>query len=185
MTEPARNATLSAGATPSRGRLGRADVRAHGDVHADEAGRGREHRADQEADRGAPAELVVEAEREERHDRDDRDRRVLLAQVRGGALLDGARDLLHPLVARGLLQQPPGQVRGRTAIATPAQTSANSTAWSLKKSIHPPGQGAQSDAEAASARGIMQHKPEACRVGTRAPRGVSAGAGTVSPTCSA
>ena len=92
------------------GRLGRAHVRAHGDVHADEAGRGREHRADQEADRGSPAELVVEAEQQERHDRDDRDRRVLLAEVRGRALLDGAGDLPHPLVARRLLEQPPGQV---------------------------------------------------------------------------
>ena len=55
-------------------------------------------------------ELVVEAEQQERHDRDDRDRRVLLAEVRGRALLDGAGDLLHPLVARRLLEQPPGQV---------------------------------------------------------------------------
>ena len=62
MTEPARNATLNAGRDALARRLGGADVRAHGDVHADEAGGGREHGADQEADRGAPAELVVEAE---------------------------------------------------------------------------------------------------------------------------
>ena len=91
-------------------RLGRADVRAHGDVHADEAGGRREDRADQEAERRPPAELVVEAEQEERDDRDDRDRRVLLLQVGRGAFLDGARDLLHPLVARRLPEQPPGQV---------------------------------------------------------------------------
>ena len=61
-------------------RLGRAGVRAHGDVHADEAGGRGEEGADDEAERGSPAELVVEAEQQERHDRDDRDRRVLLAR---------------------------------------------------------------------------------------------------------
>ena len=106
MTEPARNATLQRGLEPVAGRLGRPRVRAHGDVHADEAGGRREHRADEEADGGPPAELVVEAEQEERHDRDDRDRRVLPAQVGRGALLHGAGDLAHPLVAGRLLQQP-------------------------------------------------------------------------------
>ena len=66
-------------------------------------------RADEEADRRPPAERVVEAEQEERHDRDDGDRRVLAAQVRGGALLHGARDLLHPLVAGRLPQEPDGE----------------------------------------------------------------------------
>ena len=42
--------------------LGGAHVRAHGDVHPNEAGRRREHSADQEPDRSPPAELVVEAE---------------------------------------------------------------------------------------------------------------------------
>ena len=79
-------------------------VRAHGDVHPDEAGRGRQDRADEKADRRRPAERVVEAEQQERHDRDDRDRLVLAAQVRGGALLHGARDLLHALVACRLSQ---------------------------------------------------------------------------------
>ena len=92
-------------------RLRRADVRPHRDVHPDEAGRGRQNCPDQEADRGAPAELVVEAEREERHDGHERDGRVLLAEVRGGALLDGAGDLPHPLVPGRLLHQPPGQVQ--------------------------------------------------------------------------
>ena len=109
MTEPARNATLSAGPSPSRAGLGGADVRAHGDVHADEAGGGREDRADQEAERRPPAELVVEAEQQERDDRDDRDRHVLPAQVGAGAFLHGARDLAHPLVAGGLLEEPGGQ----------------------------------------------------------------------------
>ena len=44
------------------GRLGRACVRAHGDVHPDEAGGARQHRADQEAEGGPPAELVVDPE---------------------------------------------------------------------------------------------------------------------------
>ena len=92
-------------------RLRGADVRAHGDVHPDEAGRGGEQRADEEADRGAPAELVVEAEQEERHDGHEGDGRVLLAEVRSRALLDGAGDLPHPLVPGRLLQQPPGQVQ--------------------------------------------------------------------------
>ena len=87
------------------------DVRAHRDVHPDEARRRREHGADEEPERRAPAELVVEAEQEERHDRDDRDRRVLLAEVRGGALLHGARDLLHALVPGRLLEQPPREVQ--------------------------------------------------------------------------
>ena len=92
------------------GGLRRAHVRAHGDVHADEARRRREHRADQEADRGPPAELVVEAEQQERDDRDDGDRHVLAAQVRRGAFLHGARDLLHALRARGLLEDPAREV---------------------------------------------------------------------------
>ena len=90
-------------------RLRRAHVRPHRDVHPDEAGRRRENRADQEADGRPPPELVVEAEDEERHDRDDRDRRVLASEVRGRAFLHGARDLAHPLVAVGLLQQPVGE----------------------------------------------------------------------------
>ena len=85
-------------------------VRAHGHVHPDEAGGRRKHRSDQEPERGPPTELVVDAEQDERHHGDDRDRRVLLAQVRRSAFLHGRRDLPHPLVAGGLLEQPPGQV---------------------------------------------------------------------------
>ncbi len=101
---------VQGGLQPTAGRLGRPAVRAHGDVHADEAGSRRQHRPDQEAERRAPAELVVEAEDEERHDRDERDRRVLLPQVGRSAFLDGARDLPHPLVSGRLLEQPPGQI---------------------------------------------------------------------------
>ena len=99
------------GLKPLAGRLCRSDVRAHGDVHPDEAGRSRQERADEEAECDAPAQLVVEAEQEERRDRDDRDRRVLLAEVRGRALLDGAGDLAHPLVPGRLLEQPPGEIQ--------------------------------------------------------------------------
>ena len=83
-----------------------AGVRPDGDVHADESGRRRQDRADQEADGRSPAERVVEAEQQERDDRDHRDRLVLAAQVGRGALLDGARDLLHALGAGRLPQQP-------------------------------------------------------------------------------
>ena len=70
--------------------LGDPRVRADRDVHADEA-RGRaEDGADDEAEAGAPAELVVEPEEQEGHDRDGRDRHVLALQVGGRSLLHGA-----------------------------------------------------------------------------------------------
>ena len=85
------------------GRLGDAGVGPHREVHADEAGRAGEGAADHEADRG----LVVLQEPE--HDRDrHRDRgddHVLAVEVGLGALLHRARDFLHALVARRLLQQ--------------------------------------------------------------------------------
>ena len=75
----------------------------------------------------APAERVVEAEQQERHDRDDRDRRVLAAQVRRGALLHGARDLLHALVACRLAEQPDRELEA-VDDGCAAHSSANSTA---------------------------------------------------------
>src|SRR4029450_4464075 len=84
-------------------------VGAPGDVHADEAGGRRERCANQEADGGAPAELVVEAEQEEGDDRAERDRHVLPPQGRRRALLNGARDLLHALAAGRATQYPVGQ----------------------------------------------------------------------------
>ena len=56
------------------GRSGGTHVGADGDVHADEAGRCRQTGADEEAEGAAPAELVVEAEQQERDDRDERRR---------------------------------------------------------------------------------------------------------------
>jgi hypothetical protein len=82
--------------------LGGADVRPYCDVHADEAGGRREDCADQKAHGRAPAELVVEANQEERDDRHGRDRHVLAAQVGGGAFLDRVADLPHPLASRRL-----------------------------------------------------------------------------------
>ena len=90
--------------------LGRTQIRPHGHVHADEAGGRREDGADHEAEGGSPPERVVEPDQQDRSDRDVRDRRVLLAQVGGGALLHGARDLTHALIACRLLEEPVGQV---------------------------------------------------------------------------
>ena len=94
---------------PSFRRLGGAHVGPDGDVHADEPRGGRQDRPDEEADGGAPAQLVVEAEQEKRRDRHEPDRRVLPAQVRLSTFLHGARDLLHSLGSRGLPDHPGGQ----------------------------------------------------------------------------
>ena len=51
VTVPPLNATDIAGDEAAAGRLGGAHVGAHGDVHADEAGRGGQRRADHEAER--------------------------------------------------------------------------------------------------------------------------------------
>jgi hypothetical protein len=98
------------GLQPAARSLRGAAVRPHGDVHADEACGRRQRGTDQEPERGPPAELVVDADQDERHDRDHRDRRVLLAQVRGRTFLNGVGDLAHPLVPGRLLEQPPGQI---------------------------------------------------------------------------
>src|SRR5450759_32119 len=91
------------------GRLSGADIRAHRYVHADESRGCRKHRANEEANRRSPAELVVEADQEKRDHRDDGDRRVLLAQIGARALLDGVRDLANPLCPGRLLEQPHDQ----------------------------------------------------------------------------
>jgi hypothetical protein len=89
--------------------LRRAHVRADGHVHADEPRRRGEERPDEETNGRPPAQLVVEAEQEERHHRDDRDRRVLALQVRSRTLLHRPRDLLHPLGACRAAEQPDSQ----------------------------------------------------------------------------
>ena len=87
------------GEAAGRGGLGCAGVRAHRDVHADEAGCGGQAGADGVAD----ADLEPEEEGEEHEDdhANHGDGCVLAAEVGGGTLLDGRRDLLHPLVAGG------------------------------------------------------------------------------------
>ena len=86
-----------AGAERLRGGLRGAHVGAHRDEHADEAGRAGKDRADGEADRGGHREQAP-GEHED-HDADDGDRRILARQVGGGALADGAGNLLHAGVA--------------------------------------------------------------------------------------
>ena len=86
--------------------LGGADIGADSHVHPGEAGCGGKDRADQEAEGGAPAEIVPETDAEEDDDRDDADRHVLPAKVGGGTLLDGQRDLLHAVGAFGQSEEP-------------------------------------------------------------------------------
>ena len=115
VTVPPLKATSNAGAMPAAGRLGDARVGAHGDVHADVAGRGREHGADQEAEGLLPAERardgVASSSRRRDHDGDDADGAVLPVQVGVRAFLDRSLDLAHALVARRLLQDPRGQIQ--------------------------------------------------------------------------
>ena len=57
----------------------------------------------------ATVDVLDEEEHDEEHDADDRDRRVLAAEVRGGALLDGRRQGLHGGVAGRQREQRPGR----------------------------------------------------------------------------
>ncbi len=85
-----------AGKRGDRGLRG-AHVGAHRDVHADEAGGARKHRADQEADADQPAEQI--ADDQEDHDADDADGGVLALEIGLRAFAHGGRDLLHPRAA--------------------------------------------------------------------------------------
>ena len=85
-----------------RRRLRGAHVGADRDVHADEAGRARQHRADQEADRDQHAEEV--GQQREDHDADDADRHVLALQIGLRAFAHGGRDFLHARIAGIRLQ---------------------------------------------------------------------------------
>jgi hypothetical protein len=78
--------------------LRRADVGADRNIHADEARRGREQGAEQEADRHGEAE--EDRHQHEEHRADDADGGVLPPEIGGGALLDGLGDLLHAGGAR-------------------------------------------------------------------------------------
>ena len=83
-------------------RLGRglrdAHVGAHRHVHADEAGRARQHRADGKAGRHQPAE--GEAEDEKDHDADDSDGGVLALEIGLRALAHRRGNFLHLRVPR-------------------------------------------------------------------------------------
>ena len=86
----------SAGERGGRGLRG-AHVGANRDVHADEAGSARQHRADRKADRDQHAEEV--GEQREDHDADEADGGVLAPQIGLRALAHGGRDFLHPRIA--------------------------------------------------------------------------------------
>ena len=88
---------VEAAAQRRRGGLRGADVGAHRDVHADEAGRPRQDRADEEADADLQPEEV--GERHEQHEPDDRDGGVLAPQIGLRAFRDGAGNFLHALGA--------------------------------------------------------------------------------------
>ena len=85
---------VEAGGKPLPGRLGGADIGAHRDVHAGIARRGRQHRADDEADRDVIA-MQRHAKDDQDHHAHDADRGVLAVEIGAGALLDGGGDLLH------------------------------------------------------------------------------------------
>ena len=91
----------SAGQRRRRGLRG-AHVGANRDVHADEAGSTRQHRADQEADRDQHAEEV--GQQREDHDADQADGHVLALEIGLRALAHRGRDFLHPRIARIGLQ---------------------------------------------------------------------------------
>ena len=80
-----------------RGRLRRPDIGAHRHVHADEAGRSGEDRADEEADGDLQSEKI--GERHEQNHADDADGSVLPAQVGLCPFRNRPGDLLHPLGA--------------------------------------------------------------------------------------
>ena len=82
---------------PGTRRFGGADVGADRDVHADEAGRPRQHRAEYEADRGNQSQRDRDQCRDDHAD--DADRGILLGQIGPGTLLDRLGDFLHPGVA--------------------------------------------------------------------------------------
>ena len=82
----------TAGQRLHRGLRG-ADVGAHRDIHADEAGGAGQDRADGEADRDQPAEQ--QPDHDEDHDPHHADGGVLAFQISLRALTDGGGDLLH------------------------------------------------------------------------------------------
>jgi hypothetical protein len=94
---------LAASTSLARGFRG-ADVRAHGNIHADITGNTRKCRTDQIADCHFPAE---KGKGQREYDGAcDRDGRVLPVEVGVGAFLDRAGDFLHACIAGGLRIDP-------------------------------------------------------------------------------
>src|SRR4029077_10959220 len=98
---------------------------------------------------------------EERHDRNDRNRRVLLAEIRSGTLLDRPRDLLHLLVAGRLPEQPPGEVDPVQNCHERAHEREGDGVVNEKAHDPPVFRPSQSQRRVAPARPIMYHKPAA------------------------
>ena len=113
---PPRKATSRALPTPAARGLGHAGVGAHRDVHPDVAGGAGEQGADEEPE--GDREVLDEDERHEDDHPDPGDHGVLAVEVRAGALLHGARDALHDLVARRQRQE---LARGHEAVGHGAQ----------------------------------------------------------------
>ncbi len=86
-----------------------ADIGANRDVHSCKAGGRGENRADEEAERSSPAEVVPEADAEEENDGHSGDRRVLAAQVCSRSQLYRSGDLLHPARPCGEPHEPVGK----------------------------------------------------------------------------
>ena len=107
----------SAGERRDRSLCG-ADIRAHRDIHADEAGHARQNRADRESDRHKPAEQ--QADDHEDHDADDADGGVLALEIGLRALAHGRGDLLHLCRAGVRLHDGP---RGPDAVNDGKQTA--------------------------------------------------------------
>jgi hypothetical protein len=106
---------------PLRGGLRRANVRPHRDVHADVAGRARQDGAEHEADRRPQTELRDHRNDDRQHHADDGDRAVLAIEVGLRTLLHGGGDLLHPSIARGLLEDPRSRQRTERHGRQPAE----------------------------------------------------------------
>ncbi len=84
---------VQAGGEAPLGCLRGADIGAHRDIHADIAGRGRQHGTDDEADGDVDAQR--QAKDDQDHHADDADGGVLPVEVGAGALLHGGGNLLH------------------------------------------------------------------------------------------
>ena len=106
VTAPPLKATSSAGAMPPRAASATRELARTETFMPMKPAAAENDAADEEADRGPDVERDRDHDRE--HHGDAGDDRVLARQVGRRALLDGLGDLLHPLVAGRLAQQPAG-----------------------------------------------------------------------------